>query len=148
VFCTSAFFAGIAGAVIAPVTGSVSPSPYDFSISLLLVAVLFIAGRQPVVGAFVAAVLYIVIPGYISQGLLKWTPVIFGGGAVLTAMFGGLPFIDRLRSSKRALVRNGRLSPARSRLSPPTAGPASASAPSFSEAAPMLEAPEPVGVSR
>jgi ABC-type branched-subunit amino acid transport system permease subunit len=116
VFCASAFFAGIAGAVIAPITGSVSPPPYDFSISLLLVAVLFIAGRQPVLGAFVAAAMYIVIPGYLPQGWLKWTPVIFGGGAVLAAMFGGLPVLDRLRTSKRTMSRQGRPSPALARF--------------------------------
>jgi ABC-type branched-subunit amino acid transport system permease subunit len=116
VFCASAFFAGIAGAVIAPISGSVSPPPYDFTISLLLVAVLFIAGRQPVLGAFVAAGLYIVVPGYIPQGWLKWTPVLFGGGAVLAAMFGGLPVVDRIRTSKRAMSRSGRPSPASARF--------------------------------
>jgi ABC-type branched-subunit amino acid transport system permease subunit len=129
VFCASAFFAGIAGAVIAPITGSVNPPPYDFSISLLLVAVLFIAGRQPVVGAFIAAAMYIVIPAYVPQGWLKWTPVVFGGGALLTAMFGGLPIVDRLRTSKRTTSRSNRPSPARARLSPPKAGLAPASAP-------------------
>jgi hypothetical protein len=83
---------------------------------LLLVAVLFIAGRQPVLGAFVAAAMYIVIPGYLPQGWLKWTPVIFGGGAVLAAMFGGLPVLDRLRTSKRTMSRQGRPSPALARF--------------------------------
>jgi ABC-type branched-subunit amino acid transport system permease subunit len=110
VFCASAFFAGIAGAVIAPISGSVAPPTYDFSISLLLVAVLFIAGRQPVLGAFAAAAMYIVIPGYVPQGWLKWTPVIFGGGALIAAMFGGLPIVDRLRTSKRAIGRSRRRS--------------------------------------
>jgi ABC-type branched-subunit amino acid transport system permease subunit len=116
VFCASAFFAGIAGAVIAPISGSVSPPPYDFSISLLLVAVLFIAGRQPVLGAFAAAAMYIIVPDYVPQGWLKWTPVIFGGGAVLTAMFGGLPIVDRLRTSKRATSRSRQPSPAAARF--------------------------------
>jgi ABC-type branched-subunit amino acid transport system permease subunit len=143
VFCASAFFAGIAGAVIAPITGSVSPPPYDFSVSLLLVAVLFIAGRQPVVGAFVAAAMYIVIPAYVPQGWLKWTAVVFGGGAVLTAMFGGIPIIDRLRTSKRAMSRSGRPSPALARYQA-----AKRAEPTFVPQPDAEPAPEPVGVSR
>src|SRR5581483_1981124 len=58
VFCISAFFAGVGGAALAPVTGAVNAYPFDFTISLTLVAVLFIAGRQPIAGAFLAAALY------------------------------------------------------------------------------------------
>jgi branched-subunit amino acid ABC-type transport system permease component len=116
VFCISAFLAGIAGAVLAPVIGSVSAPSYDFSISLLLVAVLFITGRQPILGAFAAAAIYIVVPGYItSSTALKYVPVVFGVGAVLAATLGGRPVLDRLRSSKRFRERLVR-SPARARL--------------------------------
>jgi uncharacterized membrane protein len=85
-------------------------------VSLLLVAVLFIAGRQPIAGAFVAAALYVVVPSYISSPtVLSYTPVAFGAGALLAAMAGGLPIVDRLRGSKRAAERVGR-SPVRRRM--------------------------------
>jgi ABC-type branched-subunit amino acid transport system permease subunit len=116
VFCLSAALAGIAGAVITPVTGSITSAPFSYSVSLLLVAVLFIAGRQPIAGAFVAAALYVVVPSYISSPtVLSYTPVAFGAGALLAAMAGGLPIVDRLRGSKRAAERVGR-SPVRRRM--------------------------------
>jgi ABC-type branched-subunit amino acid transport system permease subunit len=99
VFCASAFLAGIAGALIAPVTGTASAISFDFSVSLLLVAVLFVAGRQPILSAVLGAVLYVVVPGYITGvNTQEWTPVVFGGVAVLAAMFGGVPLLERLRS--------------------------------------------------
>src|SRR5581483_2711851 len=115
VFCISAFFAGVGGAALAPVTGAVNAYPFDFTISLTLVAVLFIAGRQPIAGAFLAAALYQVGPGYLtSSTALGWIPVLFGAGALITAMAGGLPILDRSRTSKRSRARLGR-SPVRAR---------------------------------
>jgi ABC-type branched-subunit amino acid transport system permease subunit len=106
VFCISAFLAGIAGAVIVPITGSTTPASFDFSISLLIVAVLFMAGRYPILGAFVAATLYVVVPGYITNSTtLSYMPVVFGAGAVIAAMAGGWPVVDRLRASKRSRER-------------------------------------------
>jgi branched-subunit amino acid ABC-type transport system permease component len=67
VFAISAFLAAIAGAMMGPITGSASNLSFDFSVSLILVAVLAIAGRRPVLGAFVAGGLYIVVPSYITS---------------------------------------------------------------------------------
>jgi ABC-type branched-subunit amino acid transport system permease subunit len=109
VFCIAAFFAGIAGAVLAPITGSVTAQPFEFFVSLLLVAVLFLAGRQPVLGAMAAAVMYIVIPGYVTDvKLLDYLPVIFGAGAVLVGVVGGAPLLDSLTPTRRTLKRVGR----------------------------------------
>lgn len=109
VFCLSAFFAGVAGAVIAPITGNVSSAPYQFTVSLLMVSVLFVAGRQPVLSPIVASLLFLVGPGYIkSPDVLDYVPVVFGAGAVLAAVVGGRPLLGRIRPTKRALERQGR----------------------------------------
>jgi ABC-type branched-subunit amino acid transport system permease subunit len=99
-FGISAFLAGIAGAVLGPVTQTVGAPQYDFSISLLLVAVVFMSGRFVIFGAAVAATLYTVVPGYVtSLDAVKWLPVLFGTGAVIGAMVDGVPVFDRLRTA-------------------------------------------------
>ncbi|HVW34774.1 MAG TPA: hypothetical protein VHL53_19735, partial [Acidimicrobiia bacterium] len=90
---------GVAGAVLGPVTQVVGAPQYDFSISLLLVAVIFMSGRFVIFGAAVAATLYTVIPGYItSLDAVQWLPVLFGAGAVIGAMVDGVPVLERLRT--------------------------------------------------
>jgi ABC-type branched-subunit amino acid transport system permease subunit len=109
VFCLSAFFAGLAGAVIAPITGSVSSASYQFTVSLLMVAVLYVAGRQPILSPIAASVLFLVGPGYIKNPhLLDYIPVVFGAGALVAAVVGGQPLLSRVRPTKRALGRVGR----------------------------------------
>ena len=109
VFCISAFLAGVGGAVLAPATGSVSGAPYAFSVSLLLVSVLFMAGRQPILGAVVAASLYAVIPGYVDSELLrKYLPVFFGLGALIGATAGGIPVLSRIQGATRTRQRLAR----------------------------------------
>jgi hypothetical protein len=78
-----------------------------------LLAVLFVAGRQPILSAVLAAVFYVVIPGYIDNADVRaYTPVVFGGLALVAAIYGGVPVLDRLRAAKRLSQR----SPERSRL--------------------------------
>jgi ABC-type branched-subunit amino acid transport system permease subunit len=99
-FAISAFLAGIAGAVLGPITQTVGAPQYDFSISLLLVAVVFMSGRFVIFGAAVAAALYTVVPGYTtSLEAVKWLPVLFGAGAVIGAMIDGFPLVERLRTA-------------------------------------------------
>jgi ABC-type branched-subunit amino acid transport system permease subunit len=117
VFCTSSFLAGIGGALIGPVTGTATQVSFDLGISLLLLAVLFVAGRQPLLSAVVAAVFYVVIPGYIDNADVRaYTPVVFGGLALLAAIYGGVPVLDRLRAAKRLSQRSPERSRVRARL--------------------------------
>ena len=116
-FCASAFLAGIAGAVASPITQSASATSYPYSTSLILVAVLFIAGRRPILSAFVAATAYVVVPSYIQNpNVGTWEQVVFGVLAILVAcdVFGTLR--RRVTSAPRILERDLLLSPARSRL--------------------------------
>ena len=109
VFCISAFVAGIGGAMLSPVTGSISSPAYEFSFSLVLVAVLFIAGRHPISAPFIAAALYIVVPAYITSGTVqRYIPVAFGATAVVAATLPSLRLAERLRSSTRVRERVGR----------------------------------------
>jgi ABC-type branched-subunit amino acid transport system permease subunit len=120
VFCISAFLAGVGGALIGPITGSASGVTFSFSVSLILIAVLFIAGRRPVVSAFVAAGAYIVAPSYVhSENAGTWTQIVFGVAALAVAC--GVPALlrDRWFGSSRAAERGvagaGASSPAQAR---------------------------------
>jgi branched-subunit amino acid ABC-type transport system permease component len=109
VFCISAFLAGIGGALIAPVTGAVTAPSFDFSVSLLLIAVLFVAGRQPILGAVIAAALYIVGPSYLTGSRAPAdVAVAFGVAAVFAATLGGYPIVTRLAASKKTAERAAR----------------------------------------
>jgi len=112
VFCLSAFLAAIGGGLLGPVTGTASAGSgiavggFDFTVSLLLISVLFVAGRQPILSAFVGSLFLIVIPGYISGATAqKFTPVVFGALAVAAAMFGGRSLAGMVRSSARVRAR-------------------------------------------
>lgn len=110
VFCISAFLAAIAGAVAGPVTGAVSGLGFDFTISLMLVAVLAMAGSRPLLSAFVAAGAYAVVPAYFTgPRAIQLVPVIFGAAAITLAVVAANPdVIARWCSSRRTNDRAGR----------------------------------------
>jgi branched-subunit amino acid ABC-type transport system permease component len=123
VFCISAFISGIAGALLAGVTGQASGVSFDFSISLTMVAVLaastvFTLGRRmPIVASVIAALTYEVLKGYItSDFFVRYEGVAFGLLAILVACGPGMtnrrPFVGGVRASEREL----RHSPVNSRL--------------------------------
>lgn len=116
VFCLSAFLAGVAGAIIGPITGSASAQTSGFQVSLLIVAVLFVAGRRPMLGPIIAAMLYVVGPGYVTEGdLLEWMPVAFGSAAIIAVTLRLRTFVDRLRADPRVQERM-EASPVRERM--------------------------------
>jgi ABC-type branched-subunit amino acid transport system permease subunit len=116
VFCVSAFLAGLAGALMGPITGAATGATFDVSISLLLLAVLFIAGRRPVLGPLLAAGLYVVLPGYLTnRTALDNVPVAFGVAAVVAATPAVGFVLSRMRMSKRANDRRRAANPAHSR---------------------------------
>jgi ABC-type branched-subunit amino acid transport system permease subunit len=119
VFCVSALLAGIGGAILSPVSGSINSLSYAPILSLILVAVLFIAGPYPVSGALIAATLYVLVPGYItSRTVQPYIPISFGVLAIVAAVLGGRSLrdrlLDRLRVSPRAALATR--SPIRARL--------------------------------
>jgi branched-subunit amino acid ABC-type transport system permease component len=101
VFCVSAFMAGVGGAVIAGVTQSASGAPggiFDYTVSLVFVAVLGFCGRRPILSPLLAAVAFQVIkiyPPFDDPTAVKYRGVAFGLLAIMVAIwpainFGGL----------------------------------------------------------
>lgn len=67
VFAISCFLAGISGALLASLFGSVDAFTFNYVQSLIVLAVLAIAGRRTVKAAVVGPLLLFVIPNYISS---------------------------------------------------------------------------------
>jgi ABC-type branched-subunit amino acid transport system permease subunit len=133
VFSVSAFMAGIAGALVGPITGTAAAASgvdiggFDFSVSLLLITVLFVAGRQPILSAVIGAALLVVIPSYATgETAQTWNPIIFGSLAIVAAIVGGRSMVEWLRSSRRLRERASEGSPLRARVGVSALGGASA----------------------
>jgi ABC-type branched-subunit amino acid transport system permease subunit len=127
VFSLSAFIAGIAGGLLGPITGTAAAASgidvggFDFSVSLLLITVLFVAGRQPVLSSVIGAVLLVVIPSYATgETAQRWNPIVFGGLAILAAIVGGRSLVEWLQASRRLRERAAEGSPFRARVALPT----------------------------
>ena len=76
-FALSAFCAGIAGGLFAPLSGFVTPSTFAFSQSLLFVLVVVIGGAGTVTGPLVGAAVVVLLPEVLS-GLAEYRLLFFG----------------------------------------------------------------------
>jgi ABC-type branched-subunit amino acid transport system permease subunit len=86
VFCLSAFLAGISGATTAGLFARVSQDSFKSQDSLVILAFLAISGRRTVFSAIVAALLFNVLPAYVSgEKTTLWSYVIFGLAAIVLA---------------------------------------------------------------
>lgn len=90
-FTTSAFFAGVAGALNAHLQGLVSPDSFPFSLSLFFLAAVVVGGLASVWGSIAGAILLAVIEAKTSSSS-GYEPVIIGGAVVLVLLItpGGL----------------------------------------------------------
>jgi branched-subunit amino acid ABC-type transport system permease component len=88
VFAVSAFLAGIAGALMGPVTGVVGAAPFASFSSLLLVVVLALQGPVPEIrAAFGAATTLIVLPSLLSgTPFSDYLTPLFGVAAIVVAL--------------------------------------------------------------
>lgn len=87
VFCIAAFLAGVSGALYVPLFGTVNGDTFPAFLSLILLAVFAVAGSGVVRPAFVAAIVYFVVPGYVdSSTLVTGLPAIFGLAAIVVAL--------------------------------------------------------------
>jgi ABC-type branched-subunit amino acid transport system permease subunit len=86
VFCTSAFLAGVAGALRVSQTGAVGASEFGPVASLLLLVVLAIAGTGLVRTPMLAAFLIAVLPGYASSFGSSEQLLAFGLAAIAIAV--------------------------------------------------------------
>jgi len=85
-FCTSAFFAGIGGALSISQTGAANGVAYGPIQSLLLLAVLAISGTRLLRSAIVAAGLLAVAPSYVTGLDSDRQLLVFGGLAIASAL--------------------------------------------------------------
>jgi ABC-type branched-subunit amino acid transport system permease subunit len=86
VFCVSAFLAGVSGATTAALFGSVNQDSFASVNSLSILAILAISGRRTVTSAVTAALLFEVLPAYLtSEKSTLWSYVAFGVVAIFMA---------------------------------------------------------------
>ena len=91
-FCISAFFAGVSGAVLAAGNGTAGPAGIGSFQSLLWIAVIAISGNRLVSSSVVAAVLLAIIPGYLPLEWQEYQPIGFGTAAIITALVAANSF--------------------------------------------------------
>ena len=82
VFAAAAFLAGIAGALFAASSGSVSGQGFGSFNSLLYVVVLAVAGRALVPSAVIAAAALAVAPAYLPDAFVRHQALLFGVATV------------------------------------------------------------------
>lgn len=121
VFCISAFLAGISGALVSQLAGTVTADSYQPLDSLILIAVLAVVSRRTIPAALLASGAFIVVPAYINNATLsEYLPLLFGVAAILAA----LSTSDRVRIAVPAALtrsseaRTGSRLRARPRLGP------------------------------
>jgi ABC-type branched-subunit amino acid transport system permease subunit len=81
-FTTSAFLAGVAGALVAAGSGNVNGRSFGSFNSLLYLVVVAVAGRRVVPSALVAAALLAVAPAYVPDALVQHQALLFGAATV------------------------------------------------------------------
>ena len=100
-FSISAFFAGIAGGVIATGAQAAGAGGLGSLQSLLWVAVLAITGNQLLRSAVLAAVLLTVMPSYLPNDSADYQTMAFGALAVIAALIAAsqIDLVDQIKSS-------------------------------------------------
>jgi ABC-type branched-subunit amino acid transport system permease subunit len=122
IFCLAAFMAGIGGAMLSGVPEQASGTPggiYDYTFSLIIVAVLGFCGRRPILSPLLAAVVFEVskaYPPFDNESFVKYEGVIFGALAILVAVWPALNFGGLV--GRRGRERQEGAGPIRERLSP------------------------------
>lgn len=87
VFSISAFLAGLAGAMYSSMFGSINVDTFNYIVSIQVLAVLVVSGRSTLTSSIVAPILFVVIPGYISNPTFAlYQQLAFGVLAVAVAL--------------------------------------------------------------
>lgn len=94
VFCVSAFFAGVAGALLVSQFGTSTSSGYGPIQSLMFVAVLAICGTRLLRGAILAGGVFAVTPSYFTSFSVDRQTLVFGVVALLAALY--IAYRDRI----------------------------------------------------
>jgi branched-subunit amino acid ABC-type transport system permease component len=113
VFCLAAFMAGVGGAVLSGTPEQASGTPggiYDYTFSLIIVAVLGFCGRRPILSPLLAATVFEVVkvyPPFDYGNFIKYQGVIFGALAILVAIWPALNFRGLLGTRGQERVESG-----------------------------------------
>ncbi len=107
VFSISAFMAGIAGALFAGLTGSISATSFTYFRSLEWLVVMVIAGAlvrfAPLPTALVGAAALAVVPSYFRREVFhEYLPVLFGVTAIAHALLSDRPSGHSPRRARRS----------------------------------------------
>lgn len=86
VFTIAAFFAGIAGALWAYTTGYISPADFNFSQTILILAMVVVGGLGSLPGAIIGALLLILLPEAL-RGIGDFRNIIVGLVMFLSILF-------------------------------------------------------------
>ena len=101
-FVISAFFAGIAGALWAYTTGYISPNDFNFSQSILVLAMVVVGGLGSLPGVLIGALLLILLPEVLRSvgdirniivGLVMFGAILF----LPKGLFGEIPALNFAR---------------------------------------------------
>ena len=111
-FAVSAFFAGLAGALTAPLSGFVTPSSFHFGQSILFVLVVLLGGSGRTAGPVWGALVVVLLPEMLS-GLAEYRLLIFGALLLLVlwiapeGVAGLLPRANARRAAKEPATAQG-----------------------------------------
>jgi ABC-type branched-subunit amino acid transport system permease subunit len=112
VFCVSAALAGISGALIASQSGRVGATGFTSFQSLMWLAVLVVCGRRPVLSAYLAGAMLLIVPAYAPDGFVNYQTMLFGAAALMATLLPELKVGRRSGSSEDRRLR----SPVRARM--------------------------------
>jgi branched-chain amino acid transport system permease protein len=106
-FGVAAAIAATAGVMYAATVGSVSPEPFNFVISIQLLAVAVIAGIRSLPGAIVGALFFTALPQFLLQfpTLASLTSLILGAGLILQMLFAPQGLGGMLEDAQRRFFR-------------------------------------------
>ena len=88
-FAVSSFYAGVAGAVLYSVTGSVEPSGFNLFLSINYIAMVLIGGPGTIAGSLMGAACVMLLPRLLDSAL---TLTGIGGGWLMSAQLERLVF--------------------------------------------------------
>jgi branched-chain amino acid transport system permease protein len=103
-FGISAFYAGVAGALVAVSTAYVNPQTFPITLSLFLVVGLAVGGLGSLVGSVAGAILIQFLPTY-AQDVSKQAPQVIEGAILIAVMLllpGGVGGLARLLGALKA----------------------------------------------
>jgi ABC-type branched-subunit amino acid transport system permease subunit len=109
VFSISAFLAGLSGALYSSMFGSINIDTFNYIVSIQVLAVLVVSGRNTVTSSIIAPILFVVIPGYISNPTFAlYQQLAFGVFAVAVALLSQTSLQDCLARIDRSGQRDER----------------------------------------